>query len=84
MKAKRIELHIEELVLHGFPPGQGHRIADAVQHELARVFAEQGTAILFEGGVARVDAGAFRMTENASAREIGSQIAHAVHAGITR
>jgi hypothetical protein len=84
MKPADIQLHIEELMLHGFAPGDRHRIANALQHELARLFAEQGTAVTLAGEVARLDAGAFQMAENASARAIGSQIALAVHARIRR
>ena len=39
---KRIELHIEELVLHGFAPADRYRIGDTVQRELTRLLAEQG------------------------------------------
>ena len=42
-EAGNIELHIEELVLHGFEPGDRHRIGEAIERELARLFAEQGT-----------------------------------------
>jgi hypothetical protein len=84
MRRAIIELHIEELRLHGFAPSDRYRIANALQHELARLFAEQGTAVTLAGEGARLDAGAFQMAENSSARAIGSQIAHAVHAGITR
>ena len=36
MAVARVELHIEELVLHGFPPRDRARIGDAVQAELDR------------------------------------------------
>jgi hypothetical protein len=32
-----INLHIEELVLHGFAPGDRHRISEAVEQELTRL-----------------------------------------------
>ena len=37
-----VELNIEELVLHGFPPGEHQHIGEAVERELSRLFAEQG------------------------------------------
>jgi hypothetical protein len=37
--APRIELEIEELVLHGFAPGDRHRIADALREELHRLLS---------------------------------------------
>ena len=41
-KPYNIELHIEELVLHGFSPRDRDAIGEAVQRELTRLFVEQG------------------------------------------
>ena len=41
MESANLNLHIEELVLHGFAPGDRYRIGEAVQQELTRLFAEQ-------------------------------------------
>jgi hypothetical protein len=80
-----IELHIEELVLHGFAPGDRARIADAVQSELTRLFAEQGVpASLRQGGaVAELDAGTFVAHRDAGADRIGGQVALAIRRGLT-
>ena len=40
MKPKSVLLSIDELVLHGFSPGDRHRIGAAVRGELARLLAE--------------------------------------------
>jgi len=57
----KIELVIDELVLHGFDPRQRHAIGDAVAHELGRLAhahgRELGTHRSME--VAGVDAGTF-------------------------
>ena len=45
MKPREIEAQIEELVLHGFPPSERYRIADAMQAELARLLTEQGLSV---------------------------------------
>ena len=37
-----LELHIEELVLHGFAPGERYAIGETVEHELALLLGEQG------------------------------------------
>lgn len=37
-----VELHIEQLVLHGFAPSDRYRIGAAIQQELARLLAQQG------------------------------------------
>jgi hypothetical protein len=80
-----IELHIEELVLHGFVPGDRYRIADAVERELARLFAEQGVppALAQEAEVARWDAGAFEIAPGARVEAVGAQVAHKVYGGFS-
>ena len=51
MITKNIELHIEELVLHGFSPGDRYRIGEAVEQELTRLLADRGVPqSLAEGG----------------------------------
>jgi hypothetical protein len=86
MKPPRIELHIEELVLHGFAPGQRHAIGDAVQHELTRLLAQQGLDLsgLASGERAHVDAGDIRVAQESRAQSVGAQVAQAVHRGVTR
>ena len=56
-----LHVHIEELVLHGFAPGDRARIGEAVRVELGRLFRESGVPpALAEGGVAdRLAAGSF-------------------------
>lgn len=79
-----INLHIEELVLHGFASGDRYRIREAVQHELARLLTEQplpsGLAEPAESGM--VNGGAFRLTNGAKPAVIGTQIAAAIHGGL--
>ncbi len=86
MKPARIELHIDELVLHGFAPSDRHAIGDAVQHELARLLAEQGLAPsgLVSRERAHVNAGDFHVSSESKAPAVGAQVAHAVYGGLTR
>jgi hypothetical protein len=81
-----VELHIEELVLHGFPPGDRHRIAQAVQQELTRLFTEQGVPASFTlgGNSDRLEGGTFNMAPNARAQVIGNDIAQSVYTGLTK
>ena len=81
---KRIELHIEELVLHGFAPADRYRIGDTVQRELTRLLAEQGmpASLIQSGEVARLDGGAFEITQGSRAEAIGDQVAQAVYRGM--
>ena len=86
MNQKNIKLHIEELVLHGFAPGNRYRIAEAVERELARLFTEQGTPPSLTHGcqVDKLDGGAFDMAQGSKAEIIGAQVARAVYGGLSR
>jgi len=90
MRTSNIKLHIEELVLHGFAPGDRYAIADAVELELSRLltehFAEPGYSALLTSNTAaaRLDAGAFQVDPRSRTNSIGTQIAQAVHGGLTR
>ena len=79
-----ISLHIDELVLHGFTPGDRYRIAEAVQGELSRMFLERGVppALANGGNVSRVNAGSFSAGAAARPETTGGQIAEAVYGGL--
>jgi hypothetical protein len=81
-----VDLHIEELVLHGFPPGDRFPIGDSVESELAMLLAGQGSPEWFADGgeVEEVDAGSFRAEPRARPRTIGTQIARAVYGGLKK
>lgn len=80
---RHIELHIEELVLEGFPPGDRRHIAAAVQAELTRLFMEQGLPPALSAGTAvpSLDAGAFHMAPDTKPAAVGQQIAGNVYNG---
>ena|ERR1700694_3336367 len=86
MKPKHynIELHIEELVLHGFSPNDRHAIGEAVQRELTRLFVEQGVdASLSRGFEAeRVDGGALNVKQGTRAEGIGRQVGQTVYSSL--
>jgi hypothetical protein len=75
-----IELHIEELVLHGFASRDQYRIAEALERELAGLFSEQTIppALLNGGEVAHLNAGAVQVHSGARPDAIGAQVARAV------
>jgi|SRR5579864_1927624 len=79
-----IELHIEELVLHGFAHGDRYAIGAAVERELVRLFTEQGMpAALANGGeIGRLNAGSFAVTRGSKPEVIGSQVAQSVYGGM--
>jgi hypothetical protein len=81
-----VELRIEELVLHGFEPGDRHRIGDSVERALTRLFAERGVppSLTNGGEVPRLDVGSFHLAVGAGAEAVGDQIARAVYEGLNR
>ena len=85
MTPRNVELHIEELVFHGFASGERYRIGDAMKHELSRLFAEQGTPLSLAQGceVVRLDGGAFEVKPGSRAQAIGVQVAQAVYGGFS-
>ncbi len=79
-----IDLHIEELVLHGFAPNDRRAISEAVQRELTRLFAEQGIHPSLSNGyeAERVDGGTFQVQLGAKGNAIGTQVAQAIYGGL--
>lgn len=86
MTQKNIELHIEELVLHGFALGDRYRIAEAVEHELAALFAEQGApqSLNRDGAIERLEGGTFEAAQGSKPETIGAKVAQAVYGGMKR
>jgi hypothetical protein len=75
-----VELHIEELVLHGFPSSDRARIGEAMQHELTRLFTEERTppSLAKSAEIDRLNAGSFQTTGTARPESTGAQVARAV------
>lgn len=81
-----IEITIDELVLHGFPPGDRDRIGEGLQAELARLFARerQPQAWIGRGDIPYLDGGRFQMAPGAGPETVGAQVAGAIHRGVTK
>jgi len=79
-----IDLHIEELILVGFAPGDRQRIAEAVQEELARLLRENKLpAVLEQGGaIPRLNAGSFTVRTGEKPEFIGRHIGEMLYQGI--
>lgn len=86
MNPANIEVHIKELLLDGFAPGDRYRIAGAVEGELVRLFAEQDVSLSMSEGaeVEWMPRGTIYIARGSKAEAIGNQIAQNVHTGINR
>ena len=84
MIPQNIEVHIEELVLHGFASKDRYAIGEAVQQELQRLFTEQGLPESLAAGyeIAALNGGAFPVKPGTKANKIGAQVAQSVYAGL--
>lgn len=76
-----IELHIEELALEGFAPGDRYRIADALQHELARLLTAQGLSFSRDAAMEHLNVSA-AVNPRAPGASNGAEIARAVYEGL--
>lgn len=82
---RNIEVHIENLVLHGFEAGPSGDIGRAVQGELTRLLGEKGIVPASPGAhLTRLDGGSFERIPGAAPHEVGVRIARAVHGGLIR
>ena len=81
MNQAKINLHIEELILRGVPYALRHRIAAAVEHELARLLSEQDLppSITQGGHIPQIDVGTMQIAPDAKPGSIGAQIAQRVY-----
>jgi hypothetical protein len=81
-----LNLHIQDLVLHGFGSIDRYRIGEAMEHELARLFSAQGAPRSLSGPTAvdLLDAGVIKIDSGAAPEPIGIQLARAIHETLTR
>lgn len=83
-----INLHIEELILHGFAREGRYAIGGALQNELQRLITEQGLPqVLQEGEVnhlAQLHADNVVVQPGTGAEAIGTQLARSLYAGLCR
>lgn len=77
-------IEIDELVLHGFPAADRYRIGDAVQAELARIFAERGLpgTRMDDAGAAWLDGGSFNVAAGMPTASVGTGTAEAVYRAV--
>jgi len=76
-----VEVHIEELVLHGFAAGDRCGIGEAVERELALLLRESEipNALRFDNAVDEIRGVAFNTTHDAKPATLGRQIATTVY-----
>ena len=82
VRARAVEIHIDELVLQGFGSRDRYQVADAVEREMVRLLSEEGLPVSLAQSqtIVRLDAGSFRLEP--SAPVAGRQLASAIYRGL--
>ncbi len=83
---KRIVLHIDSLVLKGFKHEDRHGIAEGLQQELTRLFADPQTAqqLTANGDLSRLRVGSIHIGQNSKPQHVGSQVAQGIGKGMRK
>lgn len=79
-----IELHIEELVLHGFARRDREAIARALEHELTRLLSEHGVPSAWLGGgeIDQINVGQINLQRGLRSAAVGAQVAQRIYQGV--
>ncbi len=79
MNPHEVEVHIEELVLHGFSPTSRSHMADELEAELRRLLLQRGIPGAWQNSPQKLAAGAVTATRQTSPGTAGARIAHAIY-----
>ncbi|MEM1251928.1 MAG: hypothetical protein AAGI69_05805 [Cyanobacteria bacterium P01_H01_bin.21] len=79
-----LNLHIDQLTLHGFSAVDRDRIGAAMKAELSRLLTEQGIPSQLKQGdvINQLDGGTFEITARMPPRMIGARLARAIYRGL--
>lgn len=81
---RAIEVHIEELILHGFDPGARWNVADSLESELRGLLSKEGIPQAWQANPERIEAGAVRAHVQSRPSVSGTEIARAIYRGGAR
>jgi hypothetical protein len=81
-RGRTVEVHIRQLVLHGFSHADRRPIAEAIERELSRLLSNQTLPIDSSFQTPRVDGGSFQLEANTAHESSGRNIARAIFGGL--
>lgn len=83
---RRVTLHVDRLVLHGFRPEDRHGVAIGLQRELTRMLSDPRTArqLLKQGDVSRLRVGNITIRHGTASRQVGTQVARGIDRSMKR
>jgi hypothetical protein len=79
-----VELHVEELVLHGFAGSDRYMISDAVERELTLLLTNKVLMRSESSAEAFLDGGEIHLRPGFSVRQVGEEIGRSIFAGLIR
>ncbi|MBE7169313.1 MAG: hypothetical protein INR73_01920 [Williamsia sp.] len=81
-----VELHIEELVLHGFTGHDAYRVGGAVEQQISQLLQERGLPSSFSHGahIDHLHGGSFTMQQGMKDASVGTRIAQSVYKGLAK
>lgn len=81
MKPREIEVHIEELILHGFEPANRWLVADALEQELRGLLGLKGVPFAWLSSPQRIEGGKLSSANLTLPAQTGAAIARATYRG---
>jgi hypothetical protein len=80
----RVEILIDELILHGFSPAERYAIGDSLSQELERLILDQGYQARENVEIPVFKTAPIKLHPDAKSDTIGTQVAQAVYGGLKR
>jgi hypothetical protein len=80
----RVEIVIDELILHGFSPAEKYAIGDSLSQELERLIVVQGYPAHENIDMPVFKTAPVKLQPNAKPNRIGSQVAQVLYGGLKR
>jgi hypothetical protein len=80
----RVEIMIDELVLHGFSPTERYAVGDSLSQELERLIMDQGFQAHGNLDIPSLRTAPVNLPQRSKPDLVGSRVAEAVYKGLPR
>ncbi len=80
----RVEIVIDELILHGFSPADRYRIGNSLSLELERLVMDQGLQVHESMDIPSLRAAPVKLPSGSRPDLVGARVAEAVYKGLPR
>ncbi len=80
--SRSIELHVGELVLHGFSQADRRPIAESIEHELRALLTRDELSVPNSLHIEQINGGSFEVQSPQRHQSVGANIARAIYGGL--